>query len=87
MPRGAGRPARRRARALPRADRRFLRLAHVAFLVDDYDRALEWFTRALGFVVVEDRDLGASPGSSTPTTSRATCASSKHRSRALRTGR
>ncbi|AKF05395.1 VOC family protein [Sandaracinus amylolyticus] len=33
-------------------------LAHVAFLVDEYDRAIEWFTRSLGFVLVEDRDLG-----------------------------
>ncbi len=35
-----------------------LKLAHLAFLVRDYDKAIAWFTRALGFTLVEDTDLG-----------------------------
>lgn len=34
------------------------RLAAVAFLVRDYDEAIAWFTGALGFLLVEDIDLG-----------------------------
>ncbi|MBL8702790.1 MAG: VOC family protein [Alphaproteobacteria bacterium] len=34
------------------------RIGAVAYLVRDYDEAVAWFTRALGFVVVEDSDLG-----------------------------
>lgn len=34
------------------------RIAHVALLVRDYDEAIAWFARALGFVLVEDSDLG-----------------------------
>jgi catechol 2,3-dioxygenase-like lactoylglutathione lyase family enzyme len=30
----------------------------VSLLVRDYDEAIAWFTRALGFEVVEDTDLG-----------------------------
>ena len=33
------------------------RLAHVAFLVHDYDDAIAFFTRQLGFRVVEDRRI------------------------------
>jgi catechol 2,3-dioxygenase-like lactoylglutathione lyase family enzyme len=34
------------------------RLSLVTFLIDDYDRAIGWFTGALGFVLLEDTDLG-----------------------------
>lgn len=34
------------------------RLAHVSFLVRDYDEAIAWFTGALGFTLVEDTPLG-----------------------------
>lgn len=34
------------------------RIAQIALLVRDYDEAAAWFQRALGFVVVEDSDLG-----------------------------
>lgn len=45
-------------------------IAAVTFLVRDYDEAIGWFTRCLGFRLVEDTDLGggkrwvlvASPG-------------------------
>lgn len=30
------------------------RLSLVTYLTDDYDRAIEWFTRCLGFHLVED---------------------------------
>jgi catechol 2,3-dioxygenase-like lactoylglutathione lyase family enzyme len=33
-------------------------IAHVALVVRDYDEAIAWFTRALGFVLVADNDLG-----------------------------
>jgi catechol 2,3-dioxygenase-like lactoylglutathione lyase family enzyme len=33
-------------------------LATVALLVDDYDRAIDWFTRVLGFALFEDTPLG-----------------------------
>ena len=33
-------------------------LAAISLLVRDYDEAIEWFTRCLGFVVTEDRPLG-----------------------------
>jgi len=33
-------------------------LGHVALVVRDYDEALEFFTRALGFRVIEDTALG-----------------------------
>lgn len=33
------------------------RLAHLALLVRDYDEAKDWFTRQLGFKVVEDTRL------------------------------
>lgn len=32
-------------------------LAHVALLVDDYDRAIRWYTGKLGFDLVEDTRL------------------------------
>jgi catechol 2,3-dioxygenase-like lactoylglutathione lyase family enzyme len=32
-------------------------LAHIALLVDDYDRAIAWFTSKLGFELVEDTRL------------------------------
>ena len=32
-------------------------LAHVALLVDDYDRAIRWYTGMLGFELVEDTRL------------------------------
>ena len=34
------------------------RLAAVTYLVDDYDEAIAWFTRALGFELIEDKALG-----------------------------
>lgn len=34
------------------------RLGSVALLVDDYDAAIDYFVGALGFVLLEDRDLG-----------------------------
>jgi catechol 2,3-dioxygenase-like lactoylglutathione lyase family enzyme len=34
-------------------------LASVALLVRDYDEAIAWFSRALRFVLVEDRPMGA----------------------------
>ena len=33
-------------------------LGAVALLVDDYDRAIDWFVRVLGFTLVEDTALG-----------------------------
>jgi len=35
------------------------RLALTTYLVDDYDRAIAWFTRALGFQLQQDIDQGA----------------------------
>jgi catechol 2,3-dioxygenase-like lactoylglutathione lyase family enzyme len=35
-----------------------LKLAQIALVVRDYDEALAWFTRALGFALVEDTPLG-----------------------------
>ncbi len=35
------------------------KLAHLAFLVRDYDEAIAWFTRMLGFALVQDSDLGS----------------------------
>ncbi len=35
-----------------------LRLAQLALVVRDYDEALAWYTRALGFGLVEDTALG-----------------------------
>ncbi|GAA0543404.1 VOC family protein [Rhizomicrobium palustre] len=35
-----------------------LRIPHFTYLVRDYDEAIAWFTEKLGFVVVEDTDLG-----------------------------
>jgi catechol 2,3-dioxygenase-like lactoylglutathione lyase family enzyme len=34
------------------------RIAQIALLVRDYDEAIAWFEGALGFVLVEDSDLG-----------------------------
>ena len=34
------------------------RLAHLAIVVRDYDEAIAWYTRALRFVLVEDRPMG-----------------------------
>ena len=34
------------------------RLAHVAFLVRDYDEAIAFFTKKLGFTLLEDTPLG-----------------------------
>ena len=33
-------------------------LAAVTYLVADYDEAIDWFTRALGFDLLSDQDLG-----------------------------
>ena len=33
------------------------RLAHIALLVDDYDRAIAWYTDKLGFELIEDTPL------------------------------
>ena len=38
--------------------RRAPRLAHVTFLVRQYDEAIEWFTTHLGFRLLEDTPLG-----------------------------
>lgn len=35
-----------------------MRIAHLTFLVRDYDEAIAWFTCVLGFGLVEDSDLG-----------------------------
>lgn len=32
-----------------------MKLAHIAIVVRDYDEAIAWYTRALGFELVEDR--------------------------------
>lgn len=34
-------------------------LASIAILIDDYDAAIDYYTRALGFPLLEDSDLGA----------------------------
>lgn len=36
-----------------------MRVAKLAFLVREYDEAIDWFTRCLGFVLVENADMGA----------------------------
>lgn len=35
------------------------RIALTTLLVADYDEAIDWYTRALGFRLLQDRDLGA----------------------------
>ena len=35
-----------------------MRIAKLAFIVRDYDEAIAWFTRCLGFEVAEDVDMG-----------------------------
>jgi catechol 2,3-dioxygenase-like lactoylglutathione lyase family enzyme len=35
-----------------------LRIAQLALVVRDYDEAIAWYTRALGFTLVEDTPLG-----------------------------
>ena len=35
-----------------------MKLAHLTFLVRDYDEAIAWFTGKLGFALAEDTDLG-----------------------------
>lgn len=35
-----------------------IRLALITFLTDDYDAAIAWFRSALGFVLLEDTDMG-----------------------------
>lgn len=35
-----------------------MRIATLALLVRDYDEAVEWFTRCLGFELAEDIDMG-----------------------------
>ena len=35
-----------------------MKLVAVTFLVGDYDEAIAWFVNALGFVLVEDTDMG-----------------------------
>lgn len=37
-----------------------MRIAHLALVVRDYDEAIAWFTRKLGFRLVEDTRLSAS---------------------------
>lgn len=34
-----------------------MKLAHVAYLVRDYDAAIRWFTERLGFTLIEDTAL------------------------------
>ena len=36
-----------------------MKITHFTYLVRNYDDAILWFTSVLGFVVVEDTDLGA----------------------------
>ncbi|MBO7941609.1 VOC family protein, partial [Streptomyces sp. S9] len=33
-------------------------IGSITLVVDDYDRAIDFYTRALGFVLLEDIDLG-----------------------------
>ena len=33
-------------------------IAHVAYLVRDYDEAIAWFTEKLAFTLLEDRAMG-----------------------------
>ena len=35
-----------------------MKIATLAFLVRDYDEAIAWFTRCLGFELAEDLDMG-----------------------------
>lgn len=35
-----------------------MQIAKLSFLVRTYDEAIDWFTRCLGFELVEDRDMG-----------------------------
>lgn len=35
-----------------------MRIAKLAFLVRDYDEAIAWFTRCLGFELVDNADMG-----------------------------
>jgi catechol 2,3-dioxygenase-like lactoylglutathione lyase family enzyme len=35
-----------------------MKITHFTYLVRDYDDAIAWFTRVLGFTLVEDTDLG-----------------------------
>lgn len=35
-----------------------MQIAKLAFLVRDYDEAIDWFTRCLGFELAEDIDMG-----------------------------
>ena len=35
-----------------------MRIAKLAFVVRDYDEAIAWFTRCLGFELAEDVDMG-----------------------------
>lgn len=35
-----------------------MRIAKLSYLVRDYDEAIDWFTRCLGFALVEDTDMG-----------------------------
>lgn len=35
-----------------------MRVVKLAFLVRDYDEAIDWFARCLDFELVEDRDMG-----------------------------
>jgi len=35
-----------------------MNIARLAFLVRDYDEAIGWFARCLGFELAEDRDMG-----------------------------
>lgn len=35
-----------------------MKITHFTYLVRDYDEAIQWFTRALGFALIEDTDLG-----------------------------
>ena len=38
-------------------------LGHVAVVVDDYDRAIEYYTDKLGFILVEDTPQQENDGS------------------------
>ncbi len=35
-----------------------MQIAKLAFLVSNYDEAIDWFTRCLGFELAEDTDMG-----------------------------
>lgn len=37
-----------------------MKISAITYLVRDYDEAIDWFVNALGFVLIEDTDMGES---------------------------